>query len=182
VGVALVEPGSCGLIVGCDLGIGRECVNSGAAIGCAAEGRRHKGRVMLKTLVVYRTRIGQVLGIMACTATVICFEYFFEWTWFAAIPVGVLAYITMPILWPLLLCFSIVENPALNRTRLLFPVRITFGAESIRFRAACAYLREAAAQSIHFAEPGAEIRDDLLKTGHKRGSHANPNQHNGSKR
>jgi hypothetical protein len=98
-GVALVESGSCGRIVGCDLGIGRECVNSGAAIGCAAEGRRHKGRVMLKTLVVYRTRIGQVLGIMAFTATVICFEYFFEWTWFAAIPVGVLAYITMPILW-----------------------------------------------------------------------------------
>jgi hypothetical protein len=54
---------------------------------------------MLKMLLVYRTGIGQVLGIMACTATVICFEYFFLWTWLAAIPVGVLAYITMPILW-----------------------------------------------------------------------------------
>jgi uncharacterized membrane protein len=57
------------------------------------------GRVMLKMLVAHRTGIGQVLGIVACTATVICFEQFFEWTWFAAIPVGVLAYITMPILW-----------------------------------------------------------------------------------
>jgi hypothetical protein len=57
------------------------------------------GRLMLEMLLAYRTGIGQVLGIVACTATVICFEYFFEWTWFAAIPVGVLAYITMPILW-----------------------------------------------------------------------------------
>jgi hypothetical protein len=57
-----------------------------------------QGRVMLKLLLVYRTGIGQVLGIMACTATIICFEHFFEWRWFAAVPVGALAYITMPIL------------------------------------------------------------------------------------
>jgi Kef-type K+ transport system membrane component KefB len=45
-----------------------------------------------------RTGIGQVLGIVACTATAICFEYFFEWTWFAAIPVGVLHYFVSSLL------------------------------------------------------------------------------------
>jgi hypothetical protein len=53
---------------------------------------------MLKMLLAHRTGIGQVLGIVACTATAICFEYFFEWTWFAAIPVGVLHYFVSSLL------------------------------------------------------------------------------------
>ena len=54
---------------------------------------------MLDTLIAYRTGIGQVLGVLGCTFTVICFQYFFGWSWFASVLVGVLAFVSMPILW-----------------------------------------------------------------------------------
>ena len=50
------------------------------------------------------------------------------------------------------------------------------------FARPCGYFAIKQQQSIRFAEPGAEIRNDLLKTSRKRGNHANPNQHKGRKR
>jgi hypothetical protein len=54
---------------------------------------------MLNTLLRFRTEIGQVLALIACTITVIYFEYVFEWSWYASIPVGVLAFVSMLTLW-----------------------------------------------------------------------------------
>ena len=54
---------------------------------------------MLHTLLRYRSEIGQVLALIACTITVIYFEYVFGWSWYASIPVGVLAFVTMLNLW-----------------------------------------------------------------------------------
>ena len=54
---------------------------------------------MLHTLLRFRTEIGQVLALIACTITVIYFEYVFEWIWYASIPVGVLAFATTLNLW-----------------------------------------------------------------------------------
>jgi hypothetical protein len=54
---------------------------------------------MLNTLLRYRGGIGQVLAVSVCTATVIYFQYFFEWTWYVSIPVGVLAFIATLISW-----------------------------------------------------------------------------------
>ena len=54
---------------------------------------------MLHTLIRFRSEIGQVLGLMACTVTVIYFEYVFDWSWYVAIPVGVLAFVSMLTVW-----------------------------------------------------------------------------------
>ena len=54
---------------------------------------------MLHTLFRYRSEIGQVLALIACTITVIYFEYVFGWSWYAAIPVGVLAFASALTLW-----------------------------------------------------------------------------------
>jgi hypothetical protein len=54
---------------------------------------------MLNTLLRFRKEIGQVLALIACTATVICFEYVFGWSWYASVPVGVLAFVSMLTLW-----------------------------------------------------------------------------------
>jgi hypothetical protein len=54
---------------------------------------------MLNKLLHYRGAIGQALALSACTATVVYFQYFFEWTWYISIPVGVLAFISTLILW-----------------------------------------------------------------------------------
>jgi hypothetical protein len=63
---------------------------------------------MLNTILRYRSAIGQVLALISCTATVICFEYFFGWSWYASIPVGVLAFVTMPTLWDMFIGY--LEN------------------------------------------------------------------------
>jgi hypothetical protein len=54
---------------------------------------------MLNTLLRFRSEIGQVLALIACTITVMYFEYVFEWSWYASIPVGVLAFVSMLTLW-----------------------------------------------------------------------------------
>jgi hypothetical protein len=54
---------------------------------------------LLNTLLRYRGGIGQVLGLIICTATVIYLQYFLEWTWYISILVGVLAFISTLILW-----------------------------------------------------------------------------------
>ena len=54
---------------------------------------------MLNALLRYRGGIGQVLALIVCTATVIYLQYFFEWTWYVSILVGVLAFISTLILW-----------------------------------------------------------------------------------
>jgi hypothetical protein len=69
-----------------------------SAPACAGDNCRG-GRVMLKMLLRFRSEIGQVLGLIACTMTVIYFEYVFGWSWYAATPVGVLAFVSMLTLW-----------------------------------------------------------------------------------
>jgi hypothetical protein len=54
---------------------------------------------MLNTLLQYRSAIGQVLALIACTMTVMYFEYVFGWSGYASIPVGVLAFVSMLTLW-----------------------------------------------------------------------------------
>jgi hypothetical protein len=60
---------------------------------------------MLHTLLRFRSEIGQVLGLIACTATVIYFEYVFGWSWYIATPVGVLAFVTTLTFWGKLLAY-----------------------------------------------------------------------------
>jgi hypothetical protein len=52
---------------------------------------------MLNRQFWYRSEIGQVLGLIACTITVIYFEYAFGWSRYTATSVGMLAFATMPI-------------------------------------------------------------------------------------
>jgi hypothetical protein len=54
---------------------------------------------MLNTLLRFSNEIGQALALIACTITVVYFEYVFDWSWYAAIPVGVLAFISMLTVW-----------------------------------------------------------------------------------
>jgi hypothetical protein len=64
--------------------------------------RRPLGNKLLHpayTLLRFRGEIGQVLALIACTITVTYFEYVFGWGWYASIPVGVLAFISMLTVW-----------------------------------------------------------------------------------
>src|ERR1700730_9532266 len=64
------------------------------------EGRKaHSARIMLNWLLAHKIAIGQVLSVVGATATVVIFENYFELAWYISVPVGVLAYVTMPILW-----------------------------------------------------------------------------------
>ncbi len=54
---------------------------------------------MLDTLIAYRSQIGQVLGVVGCTFTVICFQAFFGWGMVSSVLVGILAFVSMPIAW-----------------------------------------------------------------------------------
>jgi hypothetical protein len=60
---------------------------------------RSARRLMLNTLLRFRTEIGQVLAILACTLTMIYFQYVFDWSWYASVPVGVLAFASMLTVW-----------------------------------------------------------------------------------
>jgi hypothetical protein len=60
---------------------------------------------MLQTLIRFRSEIGQVLGLIACSITVIYFEYVFGWSWYIATPVGVLAFVSMLTLWGRLIAY-----------------------------------------------------------------------------
>jgi len=65
---------------------------------------------MLQTLVRLRSEIGQVLGLIACTITVIYFEYVFGWSWYASIPVGVLAFVSMLTLWGRFIAYLVIRQ------------------------------------------------------------------------
>jgi hypothetical protein len=56
-------------------------------------------RIMLNFLLAHKIAIGRILSVIGATATVVIFEYFFELAWYVSIPVGALAYVTMPMLW-----------------------------------------------------------------------------------
>jgi hypothetical protein len=60
-------------------------------------------RVMLNLLLAHKIAIGRILSVVGATATVVIFEYSFELAWYISVPVAVLAYVTMPIMWTALL-------------------------------------------------------------------------------
>ena len=66
-----------------------------------AEARR--ARIMLNFLLAHKIAIGRILSVVGATATVVIFEYFFELSVYVSVPVAVLAYVTMPIMWTALL-------------------------------------------------------------------------------
>jgi hypothetical protein len=49
---------------------------------------------MLNTLLRFSNKIWQALALIACTITVVYFEYVVDWSWYAAIPVGVVAFVS----------------------------------------------------------------------------------------
>jgi hypothetical protein len=54
---------------------------------------------VLNFLLAHKIAIGRILSVVGATATVVIFEHYFELAWYISIPVAVLAYITMPLLW-----------------------------------------------------------------------------------
>ena len=58
---------------------------------------------MLSSLLAHRIAVGRLLSVIGATATVVIFEYFFELAWYISVPVGAVAYVTMPMLWTELL-------------------------------------------------------------------------------
>ncbi len=69
----------------------------GAPVLRVAEAQQ--ARIMLNFLLAHKTVIGRILSVIGATATVVIFEYFFELSVYIAVPVAVLAYVTMPIVW-----------------------------------------------------------------------------------
>jgi hypothetical protein len=69
----------------------------GAWIFRVAEAQR--ARIMLNFLLAHKIAIGRIISVVSATATVVIFEYFFELTVYISVPVAVLAYVTMPMLW-----------------------------------------------------------------------------------
>ena len=69
----------------------------GAPVTRVAEAQQ--ARIMLNFLLAHRIIIGRLLSVVGATATVVIFEYFFELSVYIAIPVAVLTYVTMPIVW-----------------------------------------------------------------------------------
>ena len=61
--------------------------------------RMHRTPIVLNFLLAHKIAIGRMLSMLGATATVVIFEYFFELAWYISVPVGVLAYMTMPMLW-----------------------------------------------------------------------------------
>jgi len=53
---------------------------------------------MLEFLLANKLAVGQALGLIAATVTVIVFENVLGWGWYVAIPVAVLAFVSMPVL------------------------------------------------------------------------------------
>ena len=58
---------------------------------------------MLNLLLADKAAVGRILSVIGATATVVIFEYFFELAWYISVPVGALAYVTMPMVWTELL-------------------------------------------------------------------------------
>lgn len=64
---------------------------------------------MLNTILTYRAPIGMGLSLIAATLTVAIFQVTFGFSGFVAIPVGVLAYVSMFVVWARFL--HMLENP-----------------------------------------------------------------------
>jgi hypothetical protein len=58
-----------------------------------------KARAMLETIIAYKAGIGLLLSWVAATVTVIIFQIAFEFSPFVAVLVGVLAFVTVFVLW-----------------------------------------------------------------------------------
>ena len=69
----------------------------GVRIFRMAEAQR--ARIMLDFLLAHKIAIGRILSVVGATATVVIFEYYLELTVYISVPVAVLAYVTMPIVW-----------------------------------------------------------------------------------
>jgi hypothetical protein len=69
----------------------------GVRIFRVAEAQR--ALIMLDFLLAHKIAIGRILSVVGATATVVIFEYFLELTVYISVPVAVLAYVTMPMLW-----------------------------------------------------------------------------------
>jgi hypothetical protein len=69
----------------------------GVRIFRMAEAQR--ARIMLDFLLAHKIAIGRILSVVGATATVVIFEYYLELTVYISVPVAVLAYVTMPMLW-----------------------------------------------------------------------------------
>ncbi|HEY3641698.1 MAG TPA: hypothetical protein VGL31_11410 [Xanthobacteraceae bacterium] len=66
---------------------------------------------MLNSLLAHKVAVGRILSVIGATATVVIFEYFFELAWYISVPVGALAYVTMPMLWTELLDSVVLRSP-----------------------------------------------------------------------
>ena len=70
----------------------------GAPVLRVAEAQQ--ARIMLNFLLAHKIAIGRILSVVGATATVVIFEYFFELSVYIAVPVAILAYVTMPMCGP----------------------------------------------------------------------------------
>ena len=62
---------------------------------------------MLDWLIANKTVIGLVLSFVGATATVVIFESSFDVPAYVAVGAGIVAYITMPIMWTSLLDYFV---------------------------------------------------------------------------
>jgi len=65
---------------------------------------------MLDWLNAQKKTIGLILSVVGATATVVIFESSFELPWYIAVGAGVVAYVTMPIIWAALLDYSVQRS------------------------------------------------------------------------
>jgi hypothetical protein len=65
---------------------------------------------MLDLLLAHKIAIGRILSVVGATATVVLFEYVFDLAWYISVPVGALAYVTMPMLWAELLRSLVLQT------------------------------------------------------------------------
>ena len=83
----------------------------GAPVLRVAEAQQ--ARIMLNFLLAHKIAIGRMLSVVGATATVVIFEYFFELAVYIAVPVAVLAYVTMPMVWAELIDSASAAIPSL---------------------------------------------------------------------
>ena len=70
---------------------------------------------MLDLLLTYKAGIGLALSFLAASVTVLIFQVLFGFSWMVAVPVGVLAYISTPIVWTRLIAALEQRQPPASR-------------------------------------------------------------------
>jgi len=65
---------------------------------------------MLNWLIAHKAAIGLLLSVVGATATVVIFENSFGLGWYISVPAGVVAYVTMPIMWAALLDYFVQRS------------------------------------------------------------------------